>query len=136
MQVALLESAPSTRRTAEVMCPAFAIETHGRDTKREKRLTEEAHEQNKRGKMLAPMVGGAHLVKVDALRRLRLVFEDSPKTRNLVELASPSCSQRDAQPGRPRTRPRRLRAQRLHARGARPRGALGEGYFGEWNLCV
>ncbi|MGH1349008.1 MAG: hypothetical protein ACRBN8_46175 [Nannocystales bacterium] len=39
-----------------ILCQAFQIETHGRDFKCEKRLIEEAHKQNKRGKMLAPII--------------------------------------------------------------------------------
>ena len=72
-----------------IMCQAFSIETHGRDFKCEKRLIEEAHKQNKRGKMLAPIIDDAHLMKVDALRRLRLVLEDFPKNHNLVLFGQP-----------------------------------------------
>jgi len=33
--------------------------------------------------MLAPIIDDAHLMEVDALRRLRLVFEDFPKLQFL-----------------------------------------------------
>ncbi len=39
--------------------------------------------------MLAPIIDDAHLMEVDALRRLRLVFEDFPKNYNLVLIVQP-----------------------------------------------
>jgi len=72
-----------------ILCQAFCIETGGRDFKCEKRLIEEAHKQNKRGKMLAPIIDDAHLMSTDALRRLRLVFEDFPKNHNVILFGQP-----------------------------------------------
>ena len=40
--------------------------------------------------MLAPIIDDAHLLPLDALRRLRLLFEDFPKNHNLVLFAQPS----------------------------------------------
>jgi MSHA biogenesis protein MshM len=42
-----------------------------------------------KGIMLAPIIDDAHLMSTDALRRLRLVFEDFPKNHNLVLVAQP-----------------------------------------------
>jgi len=39
--------------------------------------------------MLVPGVDDAHLLDVDSLRRLRLLFEDFPKNHNLVLIAQP-----------------------------------------------
>ncbi len=39
--------------------------------------------------MLVPIVDAAHLLDVDSLRRLRLLFEDFPKNHNLVLIAQP-----------------------------------------------
>ena len=72
-----------------ILCEAFNISTDGRDFKCEARLIEEAHKINKSGKMLAPIVDDAHLLEVDALRKLRLIFEDFPKNTNLILIAQP-----------------------------------------------
>ena len=39
--------------------------------------------------MLAPIIDDAHLMEIDALRKLRLLFEDFPKNHNLVLVAQP-----------------------------------------------
>lgn len=72
-----------------ILCEAFNITTEGRDFKCEARLIEQADKINKQGKMLAPIIDDAHLMEVDALRRLRLVFEDFPKNHNLILIAQP-----------------------------------------------
>jgi MSHA biogenesis protein MshM len=73
-----------------ILCEAFQIETDGRDFRCESRLIEAAHRINQQGKMLAPIIDDAHLMEVDALRKLRLLFEDFPKNHNLVLVAQPS----------------------------------------------
>ena len=40
--------------------------------------------------MLAPIIDDAHLIDVQDLRRLRLLFEDFPKNHNLVLVAQPA----------------------------------------------
>lgn len=72
-----------------ILCEAFNITKEGRDFKCEARLIEQADKINKQGKMLAPIIDDAHLMEVDALRRLRLVFEDFPKNHNLILIAQP-----------------------------------------------
>jgi len=76
-----------------ILCEAFQIDTAGRDFRCEKRLIEEAHRINHQGKMLAPVIDDAHLMEVDSLRRLRLLFEDFPKNHNLILVAQPSLLQ-------------------------------------------
>lgn len=72
-----------------IVCQAFQIDTDGRDFRCEKRLIEAAHKHNARGKLLVPIIDDAHLMHTDALRRLRLVFEDFPKNHNLVLFGQP-----------------------------------------------
>jgi len=75
--------------TLQILCEAFAIEVSGRDTRREKMLIEAAWKVNSEGKMLVPIIDDAHLMGVDCLRKLRLLFEDFPKSHNLVLIAQP-----------------------------------------------
>ena len=75
--------------TLRILCEAFSIDTDGRDFRCERRLIEQAHRINHQGKMLVPIIDDAHLMHIDALRRLRLVFEDFPKNHNLVLVAQP-----------------------------------------------
>ncbi len=72
-----------------ILCESFKIATDGLADKCETRLIEQADKINKQGKMLAPIIDDAHLMEVDALRRLRLVFEDFPKNHNLILIAQP-----------------------------------------------
>ncbi len=72
-----------------ILCEAFRIEPEGLADSCEKALIAEAHKINKRGLMLAPIIDDAHLMEVDALRRLRLLFEDFPKNHNLILIAQP-----------------------------------------------
>jgi len=75
--------------TLRILCEAFQIDTDGNDFRCEKRLIEEAQRINHLGKMLVPIIDDAHLMDVDSLRRLRLLFEDFPKNHNLVLIAQP-----------------------------------------------
>ena len=76
--------------TIRILCQAFQIDAEGLDFRRESRLIEEAHRVNHLGKMLVPIIDDAHLMAIDALRRLRLLFEDFPKNHNLILVAQPS----------------------------------------------
>lgn len=73
-----------------ILCEAFGIEAEGRDTRREKLLIEAGWKINHEGKMLVPIIDDAHLMGVECLRKLRLLFEDFPKNHNLVLIAQPS----------------------------------------------
>lgn len=52
-------------------------------------LIEAAWKVNSDGKMLVPIIDDAHLMDVECLRKLRLLFEDFPKNHNLVLIAQP-----------------------------------------------
>jgi type II secretory pathway predicted ATPase ExeA len=73
--------------TLRILCEAFQIDTDGKNFRCEKRLIEEAQRINHLGKMLVPIIDDAHLMDIDSLRRLRLLFEDFPKNHNLVLVA-------------------------------------------------
>jgi len=75
--------------TLHILCEAFKIETDGRDAKCEKLLIEAGWKINHEGKMLVPIIDDAHLMDVECLRKLRLLFEDFPKNHNLVLFAQP-----------------------------------------------
>ena len=76
--------------TLQILCESFGIEVNGRDTRREKLLIEAGWKINSEGKMLVPIIDDAHLMDVECLRKLRLLFEDFPKSHNLVLIAQPS----------------------------------------------
>jgi len=76
--------------TLQILCEAFGKEVNGRDTRREKLLIEAGWKVNHDGKMLVPIIDDAHLMDVECLRKLRLLFEDFPKNHNLVLIAQPS----------------------------------------------
>jgi len=76
--------------TLRILCEAFQIDTQGKSFRCEKRLIEEAQRLNHLGKMLVPILDDAHLIEIDSLRRLRLLFEDFPKNHNLVLIAQPT----------------------------------------------
>ncbi len=76
--------------TLHILCEAFGIEVNGRDTRQEKLLIEAGWKINHEGKMLVPIIDDAHLMDVECLRKLRLLFEDFPKNHNLVLIAQPS----------------------------------------------
>ena len=75
--------------TLRILCQAFQVDPDGVDFRCEARLIEEAQRLNQHGKMLAPIIDDAHLLPFDALRRLRLLFEDFPKNHNLILFAQP-----------------------------------------------
>jgi len=75
--------------TLRILCQAFQIEPEGISFRCEARLIEEAQRLNHLGKMLAPIIDDAHLLPIEALRHLRLLFEDFPKNHNLILFAQP-----------------------------------------------
>lgn len=70
--------------TLKILCDAFQIDHDGMHVRCEKRLIEQAFALNREGKMLATLVDEAHLLDIDVLRKLRLMFEDFPKNFNLI----------------------------------------------------
>ena len=75
--------------TLRILCEAFGLDTSGESFRCEKRLIEEAHKINHQGKMLVPIIDDAHLLDIDSLRKLRLLFDDFPKNHNLILVAQP-----------------------------------------------
>jgi type II secretory pathway predicted ATPase ExeA len=75
--------------TIKVLCQAFNIDDDGHNNVCEKRLIEEAIRLNQCHKMLVPIIDDAHLMHMDCLRRLRLLFEDFPKNHNLILIGQP-----------------------------------------------
>jgi len=73
----------------KILCDAFQIDANGQNVNCEKKLIEEAVRINHLGKMLVPIIDDAHLIDIDSLRRLRLLFEDFPKNHNLILIAQP-----------------------------------------------
>jgi len=76
--------------TLRILCQAFQLDLEGAVFACEKRLIEEAFKLNHLGKMLAPIIDDAHLMDIDCLRKLRLLFEDFPKNHNLILIGQPS----------------------------------------------
>ena len=79
--------------TLRILCAAFQIEFNGQDHHCEKLLVQEAFRLHRAGKMLVPIIDDAHLMQSDGLRKLRLLFEDFPRSHNLVLLAQPPLLQ-------------------------------------------
>lgn len=76
--------------TVKILCQAFNIEYEGSDFKCEKRLIEEAFTLNRQGKSLVTIIDDAHLMEMNTLRKLRLLFEDFPKNHNVILIGQPS----------------------------------------------
>ena len=75
--------------TVKILCDAFNTEFDGDSFKCEKRLINEALSLNRLGKTLITIIDDAHLMEMNTLRRLRLLFEDFPKNHNLVLFGQP-----------------------------------------------
>lgn len=75
--------------TLRIFCQAFKLDVDGTSFACEKRLIDQAFKLNQTGKMLAPIIDDAHLMDVECLRRLRLLFEDFPKNHNLILIGQP-----------------------------------------------
>ena len=76
--------------TVKILCEAFTIEFDGSSFKCERRLIEEALNLNRTGKTLITIIDDAHLMEMDTLRKLRLLFEDFPKNHNLILIGQPA----------------------------------------------
>jgi type II secretory pathway predicted ATPase ExeA len=75
--------------TIKILCHAFKIEYSGTSFTIEKRLIEEAYNLNSIGKILIVIIDDAHLMDMQILRKLRLLFEDFPKNHNLILIGQP-----------------------------------------------
>ena len=72
------------KNTLKILCSAFSIEDEGAHFKCEKRLIDEALALNRQGKMLITIIDEAHLMDMDTMRKLRLMFEEFPKNHNII----------------------------------------------------
>jgi len=70
--------------TIKILCHAFKIDPSGSYFKCEKRLIEEAYNLNNHGKTIIVIIDDAHLMDMNTLRKLRLLFEDFPKNHNII----------------------------------------------------
>lgn len=75
--------------TVKILCQAFGVEFESSAFKCERRLIEQAFSLNHAGKTLITIIDDAHLMDIDNLRKLRLLFEDFPKNHNLVLIGQP-----------------------------------------------
>src|ERR1700677_1025370 len=76
--------------TVKLLCEAFRIEFESSAFQCERRLIEQAFSLNHAGKSLTTILDDAHLMDMQNLRKLRLLFEDFPKNHNLVLIGRPS----------------------------------------------
>jgi type II secretory pathway predicted ATPase ExeA len=70
--------------TLKILCGAFGIEQEGVHVTCEKRIIEEAHTLNRSGKVLVTIIDEAHLMDIEVLRKMRLMFDEFPKNHNLI----------------------------------------------------
>jgi type II secretory pathway predicted ATPase ExeA len=75
--------------TIKILSQAFNIEFDGSDFKCERRLIEEAFALNRQGKSVVTIIDDAHLMEMNTLRKLRLLFEDFPKNHNVILIGQP-----------------------------------------------
>ncbi len=75
--------------TIRILCEAFGIEYSGTHYKCERRLIEEAFSLKQTGRSVVTVMDDAHLLEIETLRKLRLLFEDFPNNHNLVLFAQP-----------------------------------------------
>jgi len=80
--------------TLRILCEAAQVEYHGgHDSKAETSLIDQAFKLHRAGKMIVPIIDDAHLMPSEALRKLRLLCEDFPRSHNLVLIGGPHLIQ-------------------------------------------
>ncbi len=80
--------------TLRILCEASQVEYKSpRDSSAETKLVQQAFKLHRAGKMIVPIIDDAHLMPTDALRKLRLLFEDFPPSHNLVLFGQPHLMQ-------------------------------------------
>ncbi len=72
--------------TLKILCTAFRIDNDGLHVSCEKRIIEAAFACNRDGKSLVTVIDEAHLMDVEVLRKLRLMFDEFPKNHNIILL--------------------------------------------------
>ena len=94
--------------TVKLLCQAFNIEFKGDSFKCEKRLIEEAYALKRTGRSLLIIIDDAHLMDMMTLRKLRLLFEDFPKSQHHPHRPARSPQQHLAERQRRHQKPRHL----------------------------
>ena len=72
------------RNTIRILAQAFEIDFEGGDFKCERQLIDQAFTLHRTGKMLAVLIDDAHLMPMECLRKLRLLFEEFPRSHNVI----------------------------------------------------
>lgn len=75
--------------TVKILCEAFRVDFQTCAFKCERKLIEQAFALNHSGKTIVTVIDDAHLMELENLRKLRLLFEDFPKNHNLVLIGHP-----------------------------------------------
>lgn len=75
--------------TIKILCSAFNVEFAACTFRCEKSLIEEAYSLKRQGKNIIIIIDDAHLMEIETLRRLRLLFEDFPKNHNVILIGQP-----------------------------------------------
>ncbi len=75
--------------TVRILCQAFGVEHAATHYKCEKNLIAEAFALKQAGRSVLTLIDDAHLMEIDTLRRLRLMFADFPHNNNLVLFGQP-----------------------------------------------
>lgn len=76
--------------TIKILCEAFSVDFNGGSHKCELNLIKQARDLKRQGKTIITIIDDAHLLDIDNLRKLRLLFEDFPRTHNLILIGQPS----------------------------------------------
>lgn len=80
--------------TIKILCLAFKTSFEGSLFKCEKNLISEAFNLHRSGKSIFLIIDDAHLMDMENLRRLRLLFEDFPKNSNIILIGQPLLLQK------------------------------------------
>lgn len=94
MVVSIARTLHTYHNTIRILCEAFKIEQDGSAQKCERRLIDEAFSLKRQGKSLIIIIDDAHLMEIDSLRKLRLMFEDFPKNHNVILIGQPELLSR------------------------------------------
>lgn len=75
--------------TIRILCQAFGVEHSASHYRCEKNLIAEAIALKQAGRSIITLVDDAHLLEIDSLRRLRLMFSEFPHNHNLILFGQP-----------------------------------------------
>ena len=75
-----------------LLCKAFDLDSSGSDYKVEQRIISTVRKLHAQNKAIIPIIDDAHLLPIEALRKLRLLLEDFPRSHNLILIAQPELN--------------------------------------------